>query len=272
MSSIPLPAAKTWDLAAEGYASYSRRQMSTYSARALELVGVDARSRVLDVAAGPGTLTLLAAPRVAEVRAVDFSPEMVRLLREQAEAAGFGNVEVRLGDGQHLPYADASFDAAFSMFGLMLFPDRRRGFAEMFRVLRPGGGAVVSSWAPVAESSLMRTVYAALCAAGSITEEPAPVYSSLENPEVFASEMRDAGFAGVSIQRHTSTVTFPSAVSFLEHMLRGSAPLTLMRHEVGEVEWRRHAEIMCAYLEENYRPNAPLTTTALLGIGHRPED
>lgn len=272
MSSIPLATARAWDLTAEGYGAYSGALMTSYAARALELVGVDARARVLDLASGPGTLSLLAAPQVAEVQAIDFSEQMLRLLRERAEAAGLGNIEARLGDGQRLPYADASFDAAFSMFGLMFFPDRRKGFAEMFRVLRPGGVAVVSSWAPAVESSLMRTMYAALRATGSISEEPQPVYSSLENPEVFAGEMREAGFAGVSIQRHTSTLTWPSSEAFLDHMLRGSAPLTLMRHDLGEVEWQRREAIMRAYLAEHYRPNAPLTITALLGIGHRPPD
>ncbi|WP_040793855.1 class I SAM-dependent methyltransferase [Nocardia higoensis] len=272
MSTIPLSAARAWDLAAQGYAAFSGELMTAYAARALELVEVGAGDRVLDLASGPGSLALLAAPRVAEVQAIDFSEEMLRLLRARAEADGIGNIEARLGDGQKLPYADEYFDAAFSMFGLMFFPDRRKGFAEMFRVLRPGGVAVVSSWAPASESTLMRTMYAALCATGAITEEPQPVYSSLENPEVFASEMRDAGFAGVSIQRHTSTLSWPSSKAFLDHMLRGSAPMTLLRHDLGEQEWQRCEAVMRAYVDEHYRPNAPLTTTALLGIAHRPRN
>lgn len=272
MSAIPLSAARAWDLAAEGYAAFSGELMTRYAARALELVGVRADARVLDLASGPGTLSLLAAPRVAEVQAIDFSEQMLRLLHERAEAAGIGNIEARLGDGQRLPYADSSFDAAFSMFGLMFFPDRRRGFAELFRVLRPGGVAVVSSWAPAVESTLMQTMYKVLRVTGSIAEEPQPVYSSLENPEVFAGEMREAGFAGVSIQRHTSTLTWPSSEAFLDHMLRGGAGLTALRHELGEQQWRRKEATMRAYLDEHFRPNTPLTTTALLGIGHRPQD
>ncbi len=270
MSTIPLSSARAWDLAAEGYAAYSGELMSGFAERALELVEVRAGDRVLDLASGPGALSLLAAPRAAEVHAVDFSERMLRVLRERAVTAGLANIGTHLGDGQRLPYADGYFDAAFSMFGLMFFPDRRRGFAEMFRVLRPGGVAVVSSWAPVVESTLMRTMYGALCATGAIDEEPQPVYSSLENPEVFAGEMREAGFAGVAIMRHTRTLSWPSAEDLLDHMLVGSAPMTLLRHDLGEQRWRDCEATMLAHLERHYRPNAPLTATALIGIGHRP--
>ena len=50
-------------------------------------------------------------------------------------------------DGEALTVADASFDAAFSIFGVMLFSDWRRGLREQARVVRPGGKACVATWA-----------------------------------------------------------------------------------------------------------------------------
>ncbi|BAD54961.1 class I SAM-dependent methyltransferase [Nocardia farcinica] len=270
MSAHPFAAPEPWDLVADGYAETTHALLEPFSARALELVAPGPYARVLDVAAGPGTLSLPAARQVAEVAAIDFSEEMVRLLTARARAEGIDNIRATVGDGQRLPFTDDRFDAAFSMFGLMFFPDRRKGFGEMFRVLRPGGVAVVSSWAPVLESTLMRMVFAALRAADPSIQEPQPNYLNLENPEVFATEMREAGFAGVSIQRHTHSVAYADGADLLAQMVRGSAPLTLLRREVGEREWERRAAIMRAHLDEHYRPNMPLTTTALLGIGHKP--
>lgn len=53
-------------------------------------------------------------------------------------------------------------------------------------------------------------------------------------------------------------------------MVRSSAPLLLMRRTVGEQVWAERVALMRAYLAVNYRPNKPLSTTAFLGIGHKP--
>lgn len=271
MSGNPLAAAAPWELVADGYAESALAIMAPFSARALELAGLPETARVLDVAAGPGTLSLPAAAQVARVDAVDFAEPMLDRLRAAAAAAGLTNVEVTHGDGQALPFPDDTFDAGFSMFGLMFFPDRPKGFAELFRVLRPGGVAVVSSWAPVAESPLMRLMFGALSAGDPAIREPQPDFLNLENPEVFAGEMSGAGFAGVSIQRHTSAVAYDDADHLWTEMARSSAPLVLLRRSLGEDAWEERSASMRAYLNEHYRPHSLLSTTAFLGIGHKPE-
>ena len=93
----------------------------------------------LDVATGPGTLALRVAQRAAQVCAIDFSAGMIEQLRGRTPFDLRGKLEVRQADGQDLPFEDASFDIAFSMFGLFMFPDRARGFAELGRILRKCG-------------------------------------------------------------------------------------------------------------------------------------
>lgn len=271
MSANPLAAAEPWDLAADGYAEYAPAIMQSFSARALEFAALTPDSRIIDVAAGSGMLTLLAAEQVGEVQAIDFSAPMIDRLIAQARAGGLTNIAAQVGDGQALPFDDNRFDAGFSMFGLMYFPERAKGFAELFRVLRPGGIAVVSSWAPVVESPLMRLMFGALHAADPAIEEPQPNYLSLENPEVFETEMRAAGFAAVSIQRHTSSLSCPDVDQLWETLLGSNVSLLLMRRGLGEQVWAERAARMRAYLAEHYRPNRPLCTTALLGIGHKPQ-
>ncbi|WP_194832533.1 class I SAM-dependent methyltransferase [Nocardia sp. XZ_19_369] len=270
MSGNPLAAAEPWDLVADGYAEFAPVLMQPFSDRALEFASLTPSSQVIDVAAGTGLLSLLAAPQVARVQAIDFSAPMIERLTAAARAAGVTNIEARVGDGQALPFDSDTFDAGFSMFGLMFFPERAKGFAELFRVLRPGGTAVVSSWAPVAESPLMRTMFGALHAADPSVQEPQPNYLSLENPEVFQTEMRRAGFEAVSIQRHSTALAFASADEMWETLVRSSAPLALLRRSVGEQVWAERVALMKAYLAEHYRPQRPLSTTAFLGIGHKP--
>jgi len=141
----PLAKPQSWDIVAEEYAAVTAPFFRNYADAALRKAELTSGARVLDVAAGPGTLSLLAASQGHEVSAVDFAPNMIAQL-EQAACVQKLKVHCQVADGMALPFADASFDAAFSMFGLMFFPDRIQGFRELYRTLRPGGVAVISSW------------------------------------------------------------------------------------------------------------------------------
>lgn len=264
----PLALPEPWDLAAAGYAAEAAVVVEPFSAKAIELAGVSSRSTVVDVAAGSGTLSLLVAPRVAEVYALDFSEAMLAELRRQAAARGLLNIRSQVGDGQALPYADGSFDAGFSMFGLMFFPDRARGFAELRRVLAREGVAVVSSWAPVGDSSLMTAMFGALRAADPAWKEPARDLLSLEAPEQLEREMRFAGFHDVSVHGHAHSVRFPSTQEMWSSMARSSAPLVLMRRRLGEADWAERSEKAAAHLVNEFGPGPlELSTKAWLGIG-----
>jgi SAM-dependent methyltransferase len=108
----------------------------------LDLAGVGAGSRVLDVAAGAGGQTLQAARRAGphgSVLAMDSSAAMLDAAAQAAREAGLTNVETRVIDAQHLDLESESFDAVICRNGLMLFPDQPRALAEMCRVTRPGG-------------------------------------------------------------------------------------------------------------------------------------
>src|SRR5437868_7145727 len=156
----PLAEPLAWNLVSQDYAIETVPQFEKYAADALRAAGLRPGARVLDVAAGPGTLTLLAAKTASRVEAIDFASDMIALLEQRALQAGLSNVHARIGDAQALPYDSGSFDAAFSMFGLIFFPDRAQGLLEMKRVLAPGGVAVVSSWRPFNEAPLLAAVMA----------------------------------------------------------------------------------------------------------------
>jgi arsenite methyltransferase len=98
--------------------------------------------RVADLGCGAGTDSLVAAQMVGpegSVTGIDMTPEMLAKARSAAEEAGIGNVEFVEGEIEQLPFADASIDVVISNGVIDLVPDKDAVFAEIYRVLRPGG-------------------------------------------------------------------------------------------------------------------------------------
>jgi ubiquinone/menaquinone biosynthesis C-methylase UbiE len=265
----PLSVSGPWDLVSVGYAAEAHAVMLPFTRDAIDLVDPDPTARVLDVAAGTGMLTLELAPRVARVDAVDFSKEMLARLEEGRAARGLSNVHAGFADGQALPFENATFDAAFSMFGLMFFPDRRKGFAELYRVLKPGARAAVSSWAPVERSPLMILMFGALRAADPSRSAPQTNLLSLENPTLFEQELREAGFRDVKVQEFTHSVKVDDAETYWNTVTLSSAPIALLKERLGPEEWKRQSELALAYLRDQIPAAREFATTAHIGIGTR---
>jgi demethylmenaquinone methyltransferase/2-methoxy-6-polyprenyl-1,4-benzoquinol methylase len=106
--------------------------------RAVDLAGVGAGSRALDVATGTGDLAIELASRGAFVTGVDFAPAMLDLARGKAP-----DVDFEEGDALALRFGDAEFDATTVGFGARNFADLDKGLHEMARVTKPGGRVVV---------------------------------------------------------------------------------------------------------------------------------
>src|SRR4249920_1617675 len=121
----------------------------------LQIVGedlceaLDLRSgaRVLDVAAGNGNATLAAARRWCDVTSTDYVPALLESGRARAVAEGH-TIKFQEADAENLPFANASFDAVMSTFGVMFTPNQERAAAELMRVCRPGGKIGLANWTP----------------------------------------------------------------------------------------------------------------------------
>jgi SAM-dependent methyltransferase len=104
--------------------------------------GLAPGERVLDLGCGAGTDTLVAAQMVGaggRVTGIDMTPEMLAKARAAAAEMGVTNVEFVEGEAERLPFADASFDVVISNGVIDLIPDKDAVFAELHRVLVPGG-------------------------------------------------------------------------------------------------------------------------------------
>jgi ubiquinone/menaquinone biosynthesis C-methylase UbiE len=234
--SNPLASPTPWDLVAKEYAEVTAPFFENYARVALDRAGVGIGTRVLDIAAGPGTLSLAAARRGCQVTAVDFAPVMLDELRALAASAGL-RVDTHVADGQALPFAAASHQAAFSMFGLIFFPDRRQGFAEMLRVLEPGGVGAIASWQPMERFPLLRDIFKAIR-----TLLPNLPFGGgkapLGEPDEILDEMSSAGFTAVVVEEVSASVEAPSLDEAWTFMRRGSAPFALLERTLGASAWR----------------------------------
>ena len=131
-------------------------------------------ARVLDIACGPGAVALPCVERALGHRAAgaapgvvvatDISPAMLAVARDGAARLGADEAIFRgeVQNGEALTLADAAFDLVFSCFGIFLFGDRRAGWREASRVLRPGGTFVTSVWQGPQGNQMLREQLAPL--------------------------------------------------------------------------------------------------------------
>lgn len=266
--SNPLSLVNSWNLVAEGYGDMADWVMSPFAKKAMEIANLDNSSKVLDVACGTGILTCMLATQAKEVHALDFSPDMLAELKKRLTKRELFNVETLCGDGQNLPYQDEEFDLAFSLFGLMFFPDRIKSFKELHRVLKKNGAAIVSSWAPLEKSTLMQVTSEVIKAA--LPDAPSPRANSrtLENPEVFKEEMEQGGFQVLHVHEIAMNLPAISPNMFWSLMSGGGAPIALLRQQYNSDEWQKIESSIKSYLLDKYNETPmELMTTAYFGIG-----
>lgn len=109
--------------------------------KVLDFIPDDFHGRLLDVPVGTAVFTAEKYRRMkgAEIVGLDYSDEMIAIAALRKETEGIANLSLRQGDVGDLPYPNESFDCILSMNGFQAFPDKEKAFAEIFRVLKPGG-------------------------------------------------------------------------------------------------------------------------------------
>lgn len=239
----------------------------------LDLAGLTAGSRVLDVAAGTGEQTLAAARRVGpsgQVLATDISVSMLTIAAEEAKKAGLTNVETRVMDAQRLDVESESFDAVISRMGVMLVPDHQAALAEMRRVLKPGGRLAVIVW-----STPERNLYVLLPSLIARRHANLPPLASgqegmfsLGPPGLLERVLVEIGFRDVTVQAVPAPRRFPSLPAMIEFLV-GSSPL--LREPIAVLDEGGKAT-MLAEIEDTMRQfeeadGVEITGEVLVGAG-----
>jgi ubiquinone/menaquinone biosynthesis C-methylase UbiE len=204
----------------------------------LDLAGVTVDSTVLDLGAGAGDQTVLAARRIGPggmVLATDISASMLALTQEAARAADLPNVQTRVMDAQRLELESGSFDAAMARFSLQFVPDVQRALAEVRRVVKPGGrfAAVVFS---AVERNPFRAAPQAIASrlAGRPFPESGPGQWALNDPTTLGSAFRQAGFRDVDVRAVPFVYRFESLADAVRNLKEAQPPLAKLLGELTE--------------------------------------
>jgi SAM-dependent methyltransferase len=115
--------------------------------RVCEAIDIRAGEAVLDIAAGNGNATLAAARQFAKVTSTDYVGALLERGRQRAAAEHLDVMFIE-ADAEALPFADNSYDAVLSTFGVMFAPNQDRAASEMTRVVRRGGRIGLANWTP----------------------------------------------------------------------------------------------------------------------------
>jgi ubiquinone/menaquinone biosynthesis C-methylase UbiE len=208
-----------WQAAAEAWYRWSpllHQWLGKATEKMMEMAGISAGHRVLDVAAGAGEQSISAGRIVGKngyVLATDISPNILSFAQTMAREAGLANIETRVMDGENLTITDASFDAVISRVGLIYFPNQQKALQEMWRVLKPGGwlAAIVYS---TPEKNKFFSIPVSIIRNRAKLPPPMPGQPgpfSLGAEGVIERAYKEAGFSNITATLVPSPVLLPTA-------------------------------------------------------------
>lgn len=169
--------------------------------------------RLLETAAGTGIVTRALAralPATTEITATDLNQAMVDYAAAQTKAA---NVTWRQADALALPFPDGAFDAVVCQFGAMFFPDKRAGYREALRVLKPGGRFLFNVWDGIDDNEVSQVLTDAVAAL--FPKDPpqflARTPHGYHDVALIREQLVQAGFGRVEIETIAKRGRAPSA-------------------------------------------------------------
>jgi ubiquinone/menaquinone biosynthesis C-methylase UbiE len=216
----------TWESAAPGWAKWEAviaAGLVDATDAMLDMAGVDANMRVLDLACGAGSQSLRAAERVGlegHVVASDISATMLAHVQEKAKRNGISNIETLESAAEDLPTTQQAFDAAICRLGLMLLPSPKQALKAVQKVLKPQArfaGLVFTI--PSNNPYMSQPMQILLRHAG---KEPPPAGKPgifvLGGPGALEGLLSDSGFSDIETRVLRTSLRLASAAEGLEMM------------------------------------------------------
>src|SRR5687768_6815576 len=202
-SSMPVP---SFDCPGEGAFHYDHFLgplfFEPYAIEVAKRIDPSPVSLALEIAAGTGRVTRHIRERIAasaKLIASDISEEM---LAEAKKKLSHLDIDWQNIDAQQLPFRDNSIDLVVCCFGYMFVPDKPKAFAEVHRILRPGGMFLFTTWDNLEQNAAS---YITRSIAKEYLEEPLPesynLATSMSDETVIAQLLQDAGFSKKTIEK-----------------------------------------------------------------------
>lgn len=236
----------------------------------LEAAELRAGDHVLDIAAGTGDQSLLAAQKVGPAGAVlatDISAEMLKEAAHLAEQEGFTNIITRVMDADHIDLADQAFDAVICRLGLMLLSHQQEALQEILRVLKPGRKLAALVWSTADRHPLL-SIQLAIVAKYVALPALAPNIFSLAGPGVFERALSSAGFREVNVQAVSIQFHFASVDALFQQIPNG--PVTNAMKQLKHQDQQRLQEEIRQALSQFKGPEGLIfPAELLLGVGTR---
>jgi ubiquinone/menaquinone biosynthesis C-methylase UbiE len=235
----------------------------------VEAAQVGPGMRVLDVACGTGEPAISLASLVGsgQVVAVDLSPGPLKIAAERAAQRGLANVSFQQADAHNLPFPDSSFHRITSRLGVMFFSDLPQALAEMLRVLKPGGKAVLLVWGPMDQPYFTATIGTVLrLLPGAAVPEQGRKMFALGRAAALSQTLKQAGFPSVEEQLVTVPWIWPGTPEELwEYFQDVSVPFAPLLQSIPA---ERRAEIDAEVLRSiaGYYDGASVKFTAMVNI------
>jgi len=233
----------------------------------LDLADLRTGNRVLDVAAGTGDQTLLAARRVGlngHVLATDLSATMLKAAIEAARKAGLTNVETRTMNAEDLDLNPGSFDVIICRLGLMLFSDPPKALRGMHRVVKPGGKVATLVFSTAEKNPYQGVPSALLQGLGS----KVPSLFALGEPGMLEDAFRKGGFPSVVVHTVSLQRRFPSSAEYVRSLQ--DTPFAPIMAKLPDAERQQAwAEIEQRISQLKSSNGLELSGEVLIGVGTR---
>ena len=178
----------------------------------------------LEIACGTGRVTRHLRdiiPPASKIIATDISPDMLAVAKEKLKTS---NIDWQIIDAQELPFNDNSIDLVVCCFGYMFVPDKPKAFAEAYRVLKPGGMLLFTTWDKL---QLNSASYVYRKAAKKYLQDPLPEFYnlpfSMNDETVIRSILQNAGFSKISIERVNKVSIYQTAKEAANGLVEGGS-------------------------------------------------
>jgi ubiquinone/menaquinone biosynthesis C-methylase UbiE len=237
----------------------------------LDLANLRPGNRVLDVAAGTGDQTLMAAERVGPtgyVLATDLSANMLKLASDAARDAGHANVETRVMDAENVDLDENSFDAVICRQGLMFFPNPVKALTAMRRVVKPQGKVTALVWSAEEKNPYQGIPFAVVRRIGKIPAPTAgqPGLFKLGDPTLLEGLFKEAGFFDIAVHAVTLRRRFASAEKASQAL--ENPVLRQLMQKLSEAEREQAWDEIKRELSRFENPNGcEMTGEMLIGVG-----